>query len=436
MATRMLQRRGTAAEWAAQNPVLGDGELGFERDTKVVKIGDGVTAWNDLTTPYVLRAGSIMTGHLAIIEPIEPEHAARLVDVTDGDGALSDAIDAHILVTTAHADSTDPHEATALATGSRIVMRDADGRARFNIPVDPDDAATKGYVDGLLKDVDVQVFTTSGTWTKPTGAKVVMTDVLGAGGGGGVGQGSSTTYGMPGSSGGGGGRARGIFDADNVPSSVPVTVGSGGPAATSISADGGNGGDSSFGSLTIGRGGLGTNGYWSGNSGGWYRRKNGGGGGEVIHEDGLVGFAGAASQGATTNAEPNTDHSGGAGSATGYTSSPSTRSGNSSVRGGNGGGHGGRVHSSTIRDPGEDGRGPNGGAGGAATSSGGNGADGGYRSGGGGGGASTVAGNVGGDGGNGGPGGGGGGGGMGLDTTAQSAGGDGGRGEVVVITYF
>lgn len=52
MGTRMLQRRGTASQWSAGNPVLGDGEVGFARDTKDFKIGDGVTAWNDLTPPF------------------------------------------------------------------------------------------------------------------------------------------------------------------------------------------------------------------------------------------------------------------------------------------------------------------------------------------------------------------------------------------------
>lgn len=38
-------RRATAAQWAAANPVLAAGELGFELDTNKVKIGDGLTAW-------------------------------------------------------------------------------------------------------------------------------------------------------------------------------------------------------------------------------------------------------------------------------------------------------------------------------------------------------------------------------------------------------
>lgn len=45
MATRMLQRRGTSLEWSTLNPILSDGELGYERDTKILKIGDGVTSW-------------------------------------------------------------------------------------------------------------------------------------------------------------------------------------------------------------------------------------------------------------------------------------------------------------------------------------------------------------------------------------------------------
>ena len=41
-------RRGLAANWTKNNPVLAAGEPGFERDTYKLKIGDGVTAWNDL----------------------------------------------------------------------------------------------------------------------------------------------------------------------------------------------------------------------------------------------------------------------------------------------------------------------------------------------------------------------------------------------------
>lgn len=41
-------RRGTAAEWAAANPVLAAGEPGFETDTGILRIGDGITAYMSL----------------------------------------------------------------------------------------------------------------------------------------------------------------------------------------------------------------------------------------------------------------------------------------------------------------------------------------------------------------------------------------------------
>jgi hypothetical protein len=56
-------RRGTAAEWAATEPqpggeVLKLGEPGFEKDTYKLKIGDGITPWNNL--PYI--AGGVGGG--------------------------------------------------------------------------------------------------------------------------------------------------------------------------------------------------------------------------------------------------------------------------------------------------------------------------------------------------------------------------------------
>lgn len=43
-------KRGLAARWAELNPILSQGEPGFEYDTNKLKIGDGLTAWNNL--PY------------------------------------------------------------------------------------------------------------------------------------------------------------------------------------------------------------------------------------------------------------------------------------------------------------------------------------------------------------------------------------------------
>lgn len=58
MATQMLQRRGTAAELAAENRILGPGEMCVEEDTERFKIGDGVTPWLDLDVEYLPKQTS------------------------------------------------------------------------------------------------------------------------------------------------------------------------------------------------------------------------------------------------------------------------------------------------------------------------------------------------------------------------------------------
>ena len=50
MADRIQLRRDTAANWAAVNPVLADGEIGLEQDTGQFKVGNGMSTWTSL--PY------------------------------------------------------------------------------------------------------------------------------------------------------------------------------------------------------------------------------------------------------------------------------------------------------------------------------------------------------------------------------------------------
>ena len=60
MATRMQQRRGTAAQWISTNsgngPILAAGEIGYESDTNKFKIGDGTNTW--ITLDYFMDADS------------------------------------------------------------------------------------------------------------------------------------------------------------------------------------------------------------------------------------------------------------------------------------------------------------------------------------------------------------------------------------------
>ena len=77
MATRMQQRRGTAAQWTAANPVLGAGEIGFETDTNKFKIGNGSTAWTSLA--YFIDGASLIDGAPDLLNTLN-ELAAALGD--------------------------------------------------------------------------------------------------------------------------------------------------------------------------------------------------------------------------------------------------------------------------------------------------------------------------------------------------------------------
>lgn len=48
MANRIQIRRDTSARWTEINPLLMEGKMGWETDTRKAKMGDGITKWNDL----------------------------------------------------------------------------------------------------------------------------------------------------------------------------------------------------------------------------------------------------------------------------------------------------------------------------------------------------------------------------------------------------
>lgn len=46
------QRRDTEANWVTSGKILANGEIGFATDSKIIKMGDGVNTWENLTIPY------------------------------------------------------------------------------------------------------------------------------------------------------------------------------------------------------------------------------------------------------------------------------------------------------------------------------------------------------------------------------------------------
>ena len=142
----------------------------------------------------------------------------------------------------ANAVSVDPNNATdtVITASDQILFADATDT----------NAVKKDTVQGILDLVpapatgglqSVQVFTSSGTWTKPSGINLIKVTMFGGGGGGG---GALINTG-----GGGGNGASGVIKYIDVSaiSSETVTIGAGGALGSAGSNSGGAGGTSSFG---------------------------------------------------------------------------------------------------------------------------------------------------------------------------------------------
>jgi hypothetical protein len=90
--TRLQVRRGTASTWTNTDPnvVLSAGEIGYETDTGLFKIGDGTTAWTSLTYSAVK---SLTAGSGVSIANNNGNHTISLSDPTIQVSGITDFVD-------------------------------------------------------------------------------------------------------------------------------------------------------------------------------------------------------------------------------------------------------------------------------------------------------------------------------------------------------
>jgi hypothetical protein len=183
MATRMQQRRGTAAQWISTNsgngPILNAGEIGFETDTNKFKIGDGTNHWINLD--YFIDAsstvnpafGSSITFEgatandfettLAITDPtadrtITFPDASGTVVLADGSGNVTVSGDLTVSGTTTTINSTTINATTGIvfegATANEfettLAVTDPTQDRTLTLPNSTGTIATEEYVDGAI----------------------------------------------------------------------------------------------------------------------------------------------------------------------------------------------------------------------------------------------------------------------------------------------
>jgi hypothetical protein len=131
MSVRIQLRRDTAANWASVNPVLTQGEPGYETDTRKVKYGDGSSAWNSLeyAPAAAIVDGTIVNADVNASAAIAYSKLSLTGSIVNADiGAAAAIVDTKLAtISTAGKVANSATTATDANTANAIVARDALG---------------------------------------------------------------------------------------------------------------------------------------------------------------------------------------------------------------------------------------------------------------------------------------------------------------------
>lgn len=393
-------------------------------------------------TAFLAQTGTMSATRTVTLPAASSQGAGIPLWIGDESGTVSASFT--VVIQRAGADTIDGTTSVTLATAYASVVLVSDGSSKWTLTGQNMQAGTGitltpsgPNITLAASVVDIQEFTSSGTWTKPTGARLVFARLVGPGSGGGGGRcGAAGTARFGGGGGGSGGAVDAWLEASELGATETVTIGAGtagGAGGIAAGGDGGNAataGNTTFGSHLSAAGG----GFLIGGAGGTNASGTGGPGSLFSkYYNAIFGTALSASSGgnSSTSATAASGQSGAVWLPGGGGAGGGIDTGNTRRDGGVGGaGWPGNITGGTA------GTGSNGVAGGAGASQ-----TNGYQNGAGGGGGtgSTVNTTNGGAGGNGGyPGGGGGGGGAGTSggTATGGAGGNGANGYCLVMSII
>jgi hypothetical protein len=263
----ILPSSTTGADWSGKSA---DTVMRYEAGAWAeLPVDEGCIAWvRDEDVP-VFYDGSDWVGLTSLFDTLQNLAMLGVNATADATNKLTVSSSAVLFNHAGASSQVKVNKNAAGDTGSHLFQTGFSGRAEFGL-IGGDDFKLKVSPDGSTwKDVmsvdrttgraaftlsashqtQVDVFTSSGTYTVPTWARRLRICCIGAGGGGGSGaSGTNAAIRTGGAGGGAGGRTEEQIDVSEVGASLTVTVGSGGSGGTGVTGTsagsaGGAGGD-------------------------------------------------------------------------------------------------------------------------------------------------------------------------------------------------
>jgi hypothetical protein len=157
--TTIQARKGTAADWLQQNPVLASGELGYDLTNKILKLGDGSSNWVSLGS-INLSSSNITDFNSAIsgILPVKNLSAGNNISISSVSGVYT-------ISSSGGGTSANP---------VRGIIRTTDSLSNFSVP----EGYLVGYFD-LFQDGVKLVPDTD--FSATDGSSIILTNIIPSG---------------------------------------------------------------------------------------------------------------------------------------------------------------------------------------------------------------------------------------------------------------